>query len=283
MAWSVADLGGDNDPALATAPPDLGPGGGARPWDVNGEGPLYIGGKLNPHHPDYVMEKQRLEGNGQAYTLYDWGPSYPGDAKPGSETKPTTTAATPTASRSASEWQTLLGNIGVPQNVIDDIVKMFGTDPDTNRAVQSALAYLRGTTWYKDAFPGIQEGLIRGVFADERGYRQWRTQIDSVAQRFGVAPSPDQYAVWAAKGYTPDFLEKRYVGLSVAQIEGSDVRYALGAFDTTNANVASLDVNDQGDTGLESYGMQRAGINNQRGMNLVAAVEFTPPRGCQAA
>lgn len=167
------------------------------------------------------------------------------------------------------DWGALFG-FNIPQSLIDQIMQQFGEDPDTNRAVSRALAFLRGTQWYKDTFPGIGEGIKRGLFTSqtpEAEYRQWLAQVQQVWARYnsmGGTLDKTDLEFWLSQGFSADTVERRFQGRAFAQTYGADLRYVSGAFDTQGA------LTDEETTEL---GFHQAGLHSARGLSLAKRVE----------
>src|SRR6478609_10214162 len=92
--------------------------------------------------------------------------------------------ATGNAGLPTIDWASLLGEYGLPSDIISELDRIFRQTGDINQAILLGQAYVRGTDWYASTFPGIQAGINAGLFSDERGYRQYQQQVDQVYQQY---------------------------------------------------------------------------------------------------
>lgn len=82
------------------------------------------------------------------------------------------------------DWQALLGLYGLPVDIVNELNKIFTGTTDINQAITLAQAYIRGTPWYSQTYPGIQDGINAGLFSDEKGYQQYKSQVNQVYQQY---------------------------------------------------------------------------------------------------
>lgn len=103
-------------------------------------------------------------------------------------TDTSTSGATGDASATGTapvDWSALLGEAGLPQDVIDELTNIFQqTGGDLTTAIPLAQAYVRGTSWYAQTYPGIQDGINAGLFSDESGYMQYENQVNQIYQQY---------------------------------------------------------------------------------------------------
>lgn len=173
------------------------------------------------------------------------------------------------------DWGSILSNFGLPKDLIDEVMKAFGSDPNTERAVSQALAYVRGSKWYAETFPGISAGIKKGLFnsaTPEKEYRQWLTQVQQTWARYssmGGALDKTDIESWLAQGFDPGTIERRFQGLAYAQTYGADLRYTTGAFDP-EGQLSSEDV--------QELGRHQAGLTSARGLSLADRVSKAQAR-----
>lgn len=133
-------------------------------------------------------------------------------------------------------WQQYLANWGFPPDVVnqlDALAKQYASDPAGFQA--AALAYIRGTDWYKQTFPGIGAGESKGLFGDEAGYRKYVADATNAYQRFlGRAPSSQEIANYINMGYDPSQIGEHVQGVAYLKDPNNrfNIDYTLGAFDS---------------------------------------------------
>lgn len=102
------------------------------------------------------------------------------------------------ASTEAIDWSAILGQYGLPQDIINQLNQIFSQTGDINQAITIGQAYIRGTSWYQQTYPGIQSGINAGLFSDEAGYRQYQSQVNQIYQQYygrnATAAEISQYA-----------------------------------------------------------------------------------------
>lgn len=102
------------------------------------------------------------------------------------------------------DWAEVLGAYGLPPDVItalNNIWTTTGAVGDVQQAVLLAQAYVRGTQWYRDTYPGIQDGINAGLFGDEQGYRAYRNQVTQLYdQYFSRAPTDRELTGYITSG-----------------------------------------------------------------------------------
>jgi hypothetical protein len=83
----------------------------------------------------------------------------------------------------------------MPSDVIANLNQILSTslNPDgsinTSEAVELAQAYVRGTSWYAQTYPGIQQGIDAGLFNDESGYMAYENQVNQIYQQYWGRPA----------------------------------------------------------------------------------------------
>lgn len=157
------------------------------------------------------------------------------------------------------DWQTYLTNWGFPPDVIAQLTQIF-TGSDVNSDVQRALAYIRGTDWYAQTFPGIQAGINNGLINDESGYRAYTNEVNQYYQRYyGRSATSQEISNALTAGQTATAIGAHFQGQATIAAEGPQLQYELGAFDTQGRAT---------DAELSSYGDQTAGLSNLVGAQL---------------
>jgi hypothetical protein len=149
---------------------------------------------------------------------------------------------------------------GLPPDVVAKVSQIFQNDSDVSRASQAALAYIRGTQWYRDTYPGIQDAIQKGLVADERGYRANMTAFNQIYRQYiGRDITPSEYSAALREGIDPQIAAYRFAGAANARAYGREYNYALGAF------------GEQGRVGeqdLQTLGEQKVGFGSTRGALL---------------
>lgn len=103
----------------------------------------------------------------------------------------------------AVDWAALLGEYGLPADVIAELDRIFRSTGDINQAIPIAQAYVRGTSWYATTYPGIQSGINAGLFGDEQGYRAYKNQLDTVFQQYyGRGATDGELSGYLSRGAT---------------------------------------------------------------------------------
>jgi hypothetical protein len=164
-------VGGANKPIVTrTAPPPVelisehGAGGGYTPGDTG-----------------YVPTEQMTGTDTQE------GTGYP-DSQPSDYSAPSSPYSATTSGSSAYtgpiDWAQLLGQYGLPGDIVAELDKIFRQTGDVNQAIAIGTAYIRGTSWYAATYPGIQQGINAGLFNDERGYRAYSSDVQQIYQQY---------------------------------------------------------------------------------------------------
>lgn len=163
-------------------------------------------------NPDGTTTTTTSGGGAQGGTGVPGGGGGPG-AVPGSGGPPTgigginppgggTAGGTPST---PLDWKAYLLDWGFPADVVDQIDQIFRKyDADhVAQATAAAMAYIRSTTWYKQTFPGIEDGIKAGLFSDEVGYRRYVGDINDLTQgALGRAPTTDEILSYINRGWS---------------------------------------------------------------------------------
>ena len=163
----------------------------------------------------------------------------------------------------------MFGYLNLPQDVINELVRIFRMGVPVDQAVVLALGYIRGTDWYKGTFPGIQQGINAGLFQDERGYRAYVNQIGVATQQYlGRAATSGEITSAITGGLSPDIVGRQLEGGAYIKAYGGEIQYLSGAFGEGRLS--------EGD--LTSLGRQQAGLGSNVGAILQARVEKASAR-----
>lgn len=158
-----------------------------------------------------------------------------------------------------------LGLIGLPPDIESEVNRILASTTDPNQAIQLALAYVRGTPWYQNTYPGIQAGLQYGIFSDEAGYRAALNDANQYYRRYvGRDISAGEFASYLQKGWNATMIGQHLAGWAYINAYGNDLRYVTGAFDTKKATEGEL----------SSYGDQLFGLGNTIGQALQRRIDL---------
>ena len=179
---------------------------------------------------------------------------------------PGTSDSTGSSPTSGTNWASAyFASFGLPDDVASKVNDIFNQYPDVDQAIQFALAYIRGTSWYAQTFPGIQYGMQHGIIQNEQDYRQYVTAIDTLSMRYlGRHVSGLEIQGHLMQGLTPDIIGKQYEAFASRQVNGQDWNYYLGAFGDTG----QLD-----DTGMRALSEEQAGLDSALGQRLSRALQ----------
>jgi len=148
--------------------------------------------------------------------------------------------------------------------VANKVNSIFSQYPDTDTAIQFALAYVRGTPWYQQTFPGIQYGMQHGIITNEQDYRQYVTALDTLADRYlGRHITGNEVAGYLGRGLTPDIVGKEFQGLANVQANYQDYTYYLGNFGEGRPSTDDM----------RSIGEEQAGLDSALGQKLGRALQ----------
>lgn len=177
---------------------------------------------------------------------------------------PGTDGSNPPAGKSTTtngdvDWSSLLGIYGMPADVAAKVAQIFKDNPDVSTAIQLALAFIRGTDWYKATYPGIQYGLANGLFSNEAGYRQYVNAVRQYYKQYlGRDPTGDEITQMLANGSDPSVVGKTLEGNAYADTYRNDIEYYAGAFGTGNLSKEDL----------QAYGQEKVGLGSSRGYQI---------------
>jgi hypothetical protein len=168
------------------------------------------------------------------------------------------------------DWHAYLADWGFPPEVVDQLDKIFKTYTDPTQARDAALAYLRGTDWYKQTFPGISNGIKLGLISDEASYRAYVNQVNQMYKSYyGRDVTSAEIANYLNSGLDITRIGNHLQGQALVAANGQDWQTLLGAFD--NQGRAS-------DSDLSQYGDFLGGIGNMVGPQLQARLQKAQQR-----
>lgn len=157
------------------------------------------------------------------------------------------------------DWRAYLADWGFPKEVVDELTRIFSTYPDAQGASAAALAYIRGTDWYATTFPGINEGIRKGIITNEQDYRSYVNQLNDLYSRYyGRGVSSAEVGNALSGGKTASHLNAELQGQAYANTQKPEAQYLLGAFGDRQAT----------DSELTAYGQNAVGLDNQIGMGV---------------
>lgn len=161
----------------------------------------------------------------------------PGGGPPQTPTQPTTTTGgTPpggggTPKLPQGDYTSLLAIYGLPPDVQAKVNEIFAQSTDIMIATALALAYVRGTTWYAQTYPGIQEGIAKGIVGNEADYRSYLTQLNQLTtQYFGRSVGGDELAGYLKQGFTVGHVGQLFQGQAYVTANRPNIQYVSGAF-----------------------------------------------------
>lgn len=175
------------------------------------------------------------------------------------------------------DWQDYLGFFGLPPDLISEIDKIFSDNYDVNTAAQLALSYVRGTTWYANTYPGIKEGIAKGIVTNEADYRAYLNQANQLYQNFyGRSITSNELAALLTNGVDITLLGKQLnatanlASLQKLSVSNYFTQDELQQIANTNAGLPS----QTGDylNGLLQYTQSVAPLYSQYGVPLARGV-----------
>jgi hypothetical protein len=100
------------------------------------------------------------------------------------------------------DWSNVLGVYGLPPDVITAVNNIWATSGfDVTTAEPLIMSYLRGTSWYAQTYPGIQQGEAAGLFSDEQGYVAYESQVNTLyKQYYGRNATAAEVAAYVKSG-----------------------------------------------------------------------------------
>lgn len=155
---------------------------------------------------------------------------------------------------------------GLPSDVQAKVQQIFQNTSDVNQATALAMAYIRGTSWYAQTYPGIQEGIAKGVISNEADYRSYLNNVNTLTKQYlGRDIGSGELGDFLKQGYDAARIGRIYQGGAIAKTNAGDWNYATGAFDENGP----LTTDEQAALGQEQAGLDTAlGQKVQRRLDL---------------
>lgn len=163
------------------------------------------------------------------------------------------------------DWKAYLTDyLGIPADVAAIVDAIFREESDPGRAAFRAIAYIRGTDWYKQTYRGIGTGIQKGVVQDERGYRDYVNRVNQVfRQYYGRDATPDEIERFLDEGASVERIGLRGAGFANVQANRGDYQYLSGAFGGGRLTEEQL----------TALGEQEAGLDSALGENIQQSVQ----------
>lgn len=164
-----------------------------------------------------------------------------------------------TAAGGGTDWSSILGIYGMPPDIASAVGKIFADNPDVNQAVTLALAYIRGTDWYKATYPGIQYGMSNGLTRNEADYRAYVNALRQYYRQYlGRDPTGDEIAGYLQNGTDATIVGKTLEGNAYAEAYKGDIEFYAGNFGTGQLSKADL----------QAYGQEKVGLGSAGGYKI---------------
>lgn len=170
------------------------------------------------------------------------------------------------------DWASaFFGSLGLPADVAAKINEIFSQYNDTASASAAALAYIRGTPWYDQTFPGIKDAMMKGIVSNEGEYRSLLNQQNQLYRQYlGRDISGGEYASNLGEGANLNTIGGRLQGAALANTYGNDWRYKLGAFGDANGGPSPED--------LKALGEEQAGLDSPLGQVIKQRLDMAQQR-----
>lgn len=211
-----------------------------------------------PYEPNTRFTYDPKTGKIGAYVVRDTEPWGPGSDPAQPQSSP------------AADYSNFLGVYGLPVDVQNKVAQIFGNTPDVSQATALAMAYVRGTTWYAQTYPGIQEGIAKGVISNEADYRNYLNNVNNLTkQYYNRDVSGAEIAGYLKSGYDASYVGKIYGGDAFVNANRNNIQYLSGAFGDTGQLTG-----DQ----LTALGRENSGIDTVLGQKLQNALQITQQR-----
>jgi hypothetical protein len=159
-----------------------------------------------------------------------------------------------------TDWSAYMDFWNLPTDLKKELDSIFRNTPDVNQAIAKAQAYVRGTPWYAQTYPGIQDAMAKGLVRNEADYRAQQNSYNQVYRQWndGRDISAAEFAGYLREGVSADTIGRRFQGASYANVYGNDWQYLSGNFGEGRLS---------GDE-LTAFGRQNAGIDSELGMRI---------------
>lgn len=161
------------------------------------------------------------------------------------------------------DWSSLLGQAGLPPNIINEVSRIFSRTPDVQQAIALGQAYIRSTPWYAQTYPGIQSGIKTGLISNEADYRAYQNQLDQLYRQYhNRSANPLEVAQHLTAGQSAEQVAKQFGGQAYVQANAPQIQQVAGAFGDTGPLT---------DKQLTALGNEQAGIDTAMGQKVTAA------------
>lgn len=177
---------------------------------------------------------------------------------------------TPPGVSGPTDWSGVLGIAGLPADLAAKVSQIFASTTDTNQAVALALATVRGSAWHAATFPGLNAGIQRGLFQDERGYRDYRNALSQVYRQW-TGSDVDANSLTSAlnEGVGPDVVGKRFEANAILVGYRPDLSYYSGAGGTsTDLGRAAGAGTAFTETEMLAFAQNQAGLGTPGGLGV---------------
>ncbi len=161
------------------------------------------------------------------------------------------------------------GFYGLPSDVQAEVDQIFANTADVNAATQLALAYIRGTDWYAQTYPGIQQGIQNGVVGSEADYRAYVNQINQLTlQYYGRQATSQDIANYLGQGFSVGRVGQGFQGQAYVTANRPALQYQFGAFGDGRLS----------DDQLTALGNESAGIDTALGQQIQNQLKLAQQR-----
>lgn len=183
----------------------------------------------------------------------------------------TPTPSKPDVDYSGIDFSTYFQLWGMPSDVQARVTQIFQSTQDPSVAGQLALAYIRGTDWYGQTYPGIQIAEAKGLVSNEADYRALLNQQTAIYKQYlGRDITTDEFSANLNEGVNNTVIGQRLQGNAITKTYAGDWNYALGAFGDTGDLTA--------DTNLNALGQEQAGLDTPMGQLLQKRLDLAKQR-----
>jgi hypothetical protein len=211
-----------------------------------------------PYEPNTRFTYDPKTGKIGAYVVRDTEPWGPGSDPAQPQSSP------------AADYSNFLGVYGLPGDVQTKVAQIFGNTPDVSQATALAMAYVRGTTWYAQTYPGIQEGIARGVISNEADYRNYLNNVNTLTKQYlGRDVGANEIGDYLKQGYDVSRIGRIYQGGAIAKTSANDWNYTAGAFDANGPFTADEQT---------ALGQEQAGIDTLLGQKVQRRLDLAKQR-----
>jgi hypothetical protein len=178
------------------------------------------------------------------------------DAAPGAGSAPPLQAQTdPNTQQDPSAF---LGQFGINDPTVQ---KMIQDMISSGSSAAQIVGALRGTQWYQDMYPGIFQGIAKGLLDPNNPEIQYRAQLNQVnqlySQYYGRNVTGGEFSTYLGNGIDVSTIAKKLQGEANASVLGK-------------ANVASLFSKED----LNAIGMSQAGLGNANSDYLAQLYQY---------